>query len=54
MTTLSKAKSRKRALISSSARIMGKEITQLMERLWHDVVARAVANLPTCFNLNQL
>lgn len=54
MTTLSKAKSRKRALISSSARIMGKEITQLMERLWHDVVGRTVADLPTYFNLNQL
>lgn len=51
MTTLSKTKSRKRALISSSAGIIGKE---LMERLWHDVVGRAVVNLPTYFNLNQL
>lgn len=50
MTTLSKAKSRKRALIFSSAGIMGKERNQLMKRL----LGRAVVDQLTYFNLNQL
>lgn len=44
---LEQSKNRKRALISSSAGIMGKEIAQLMEGLGQDVVGRAVVGLRT-------